>query len=367
MRFLHTSDWQLGMKAAHVGKAGERVRAARLETIRRMQQVARETDVEFVLVAGDTFEDHGVGRKLVGEVGDLLAGFDCDVYLIPGNHDPWMLGGVWDQALERWSRRVHILTERKPVELRGGWIYPCPLTQRWSDEDPTEWIPPKSGDGIRIGLAHGSLRSPLWEAQQNHPIAVDAAQRSGLDYLALGDWHSVKEIPGRGGIVRTAYCGTPEPTNFGEVDSGYVLLVDIESHGARPRLEKTKVSELEWWNFQGEIHEAGDLGRLVNKIKQRPKPSETLVRLRLSGVLFAGESELVDGLPELLSKHFLYGQIDDSSLIPDPQDDSWIYNLPEGSIRDAATRIRRDAHDDKDPIARRALLELYHLANGGAA
>jgi len=201
MRFVHTSDWQLGMKAAHVGKAAEKVRAARLEAIRNIQQLAREENVDFVLIAGDTFEDHGVGRKLVAEVGDLLAGFDCEVYLIPGNHDPWTLGGVWDHACERWSKRIHVLAEPKVVEVKGGYLYPCPLTQRWSDQDPTEWIPRESRDGIRIGLAHGSLKSPLWEGQQNHPIAIDAAQRAGLDYLALGDWHSVKEVPGRGGAV----------------------------------------------------------------------------------------------------------------------------------------------------------------------
>jgi len=367
MRFVHTADWQLGMKAAHVGKAAERVRAARLETIRRIQQLVREENVDFVLIAGDTFEDHGVSRKLVGEVGDLLAGFDCDVYVIPGNHDPWTPGGVWDQARERWSKRIHVLTEAKPVEIRGGWLYPCPLTQRWSDQDPTEWIPSDSGEGIRIGLAHGSLKSPLWEGQQNHPIAADAAQRSGLDYLALGDWHSVKEVSGRGGAVRTAYSGTPEPTNFGEPDSGYVLLVDLETRGSRPRLETRKVSELDWWNLQAEIHEPGDLQRLVKTIKKHPNPSATLVRLRLTGVLFAAEAKLIDELPGLLSKGFLYGQVDDSGLIPDPKDDSWIQNLPEGSIRDAAIRIKTSAQNDKDPVARRALLEIYRLANEGAA
>ena len=57
MRFVHTADWQIGMKAAHVGKAAEKVRSARLETIRRIQQLAKEVDAEFILVAGDTFED----------------------------------------------------------------------------------------------------------------------------------------------------------------------------------------------------------------------------------------------------------------------------------------------------------------------
>jgi hypothetical protein len=36
------------MKAAHVGKAAEKVRSSRLETIRRIQQLAREVSTEFV-------------------------------------------------------------------------------------------------------------------------------------------------------------------------------------------------------------------------------------------------------------------------------------------------------------------------------
>ncbi|SPE42298.1 Metallophosphoesterase (fragment) [Candidatus Sulfopaludibacter sp. SbA3] len=210
MRFVHTADWQIGMKAAHVGKAAERVRSARIETIRRIQHLARESNAEFVLVAGDTFEDHGVSRKLVGQVGDLLAGFDCPVYVIPGNHDPWTQGGVWDQARDLWSKRIQILVERSPIQIPGGLLYPCPLMQRWSDQDPTKWISAESAGGIRIGVAHGSLQAPLWEGQQNHPIAMDAAQRSELDYLALGDWHSVKEIPGRG----AEYCLTERPPSL---------------------------------------------------------------------------------------------------------------------------------------------------------
>src|SRR5271157_6442196 len=117
MRFVHTADWQLGMKAVHVGKAAERVRAARLEAIRNIQQLVREENVDFVLIAGDTFEDHGVSRKLVGEVGDLLAGFDCPIYVIPGNHDPWTQGGVWDQARDLWSKRIQVLAERSPIQI----------------------------------------------------------------------------------------------------------------------------------------------------------------------------------------------------------------------------------------------------------
>jgi len=36
MKFLHTSDWQMGMKADSVGLMAERVRAERLEAAKRV-------------------------------------------------------------------------------------------------------------------------------------------------------------------------------------------------------------------------------------------------------------------------------------------------------------------------------------------
>lgn len=366
MKFLHTSDWQIGMKAAHVGKAAEKVRIARLDTIRRIQQVARDEAVDFVLIAGDTFEDHGVSRKLVSQVGDILAGIDCPTYLIPGNHDPWIPGGVWDHARERWSKRIHILLEAKPVEIPGGRLYPCPLTERWSNDDPTLWIPTESGEGIRIGLAHGSLDGPLWEGQKHHPIPPDSPTKHQLDYLALGDWHSVKQIKGQGGGVRMAYCGTPEPTKFGETESGHVLLVEIGSRGAPPRIEKFKVGELDWWNLESESRQEGDLTRLIKTVKQHPNPEKTLVKLRLSGLLFAKEVDFVRDLAELvISDRFVYGEMDDRDLLPAPSDDAWINDLPDGLIRHAAEKLLKKAESDKDLVARRALIDLYRL-NGGA-
>ncbi|NOX53263.1 MAG: hypothetical protein GXP27_02265 [Planctomycetes bacterium] len=56
VRFLHTADWQIGMKAAHVGEKAERVRDERLNAARRVVQVGREHSAEFIVVAGDTFK-----------------------------------------------------------------------------------------------------------------------------------------------------------------------------------------------------------------------------------------------------------------------------------------------------------------------
>ena len=71
------------MKAAHVGAAAGKVRAARIEAIRRIQSLAREKRVDFVLIAGDTFEHDGIGKPIIDSILDLLGGFDSELYLIP--------------------------------------------------------------------------------------------------------------------------------------------------------------------------------------------------------------------------------------------------------------------------------------------
>ena len=57
VKFVHTADWQIGMKAAHVGAVGKRVRSERLESARRVVEAAASRQADFIIVAGDTFED----------------------------------------------------------------------------------------------------------------------------------------------------------------------------------------------------------------------------------------------------------------------------------------------------------------------
>ena len=207
MRFLHTADWQVGMKASHVGEAGTRVRDERVAAARRVVEAARAAGADFILAAGDTFEDNGVDRVLVQKVADILVGFGGPVYLIPGNHDPLVPGAVWDHPAWKASANVHVLREERPVEIPGGTLYPCPVRAKHSGKDPTAWIPVEEDRGIRIGLAHGTVEG-VHQEEPDYPIARDAATRHGLDYLALGHWHSTATYAGPDGTTRMAFQGT---------------------------------------------------------------------------------------------------------------------------------------------------------------
>jgi len=386
MKFLHTADWQIGMRAAHVGEAAARVREERLAAARRVVGEARAAGAEFILIVGDVFEDNGVDRVLVQKVADILAEFAGPVYVIPGNHDPLVPGSVWEHPA--WaSGHVRLLAEEKPVEIPGGVLFPCPIRAKHSGKDPTSWIPPRepreSGgssesrepNGIRIGLAHGTVEGILQEGS-DYPIARNAAERAGLDYLALGHWHSNAQYTLPDGTVRMAYSGTHEPTGFGERDSGNALIVEIASAGAAPVITPVRTGRLTWTVIEAELREPGDLSRLRARIEALGDAAATLLEVRVSGLLAAADRDELPRLEEILASRFLHGRVDASGLKPSPDDASWPAGLPAGVVRDAAERLQEladPAYPGMRPegaspeIASRALLELYALTSAAGA
>ena len=201
MKFLHTADWQIGMKAESVGTASQRVREERLQAGRRVVETAKQNSVDFILLAGDLFEDNAVDRSLVQKVADILAGFGKPVYVIPGNHDPLVPGSVWDHPAWKSSQYLVVLREETPLILDGCTLYPCPLREKHSGKNPTGWIKAPKGKSINIGVAHGTVEG-IQQDEFDYPIYRDAAERAGLDYLALGHWHSVATYPSTDGATR---------------------------------------------------------------------------------------------------------------------------------------------------------------------
>lgn len=128
------------MKAPSLGDVAARVAAERLETGRRVVEAARSHQVDFMLVAGDLFEDNGVDRVRVQKVADILSAFGGPVFIIPGNHDPAVPGSVWDHPAWKNSSHLNVLTEARPLEINGGLLFPCPVLQKQSFRNPTEWI-----------------------------------------------------------------------------------------------------------------------------------------------------------------------------------------------------------------------------------
>lgn len=367
MKFLHTADWQIGMKAQSVGEAGARVREERMAAGKRVVGAAHAHGAEFIIVAGDVFEDNAVDRVLVQKVADILGEFNGPVFIIPGNHDPLTPGSVWEHPAWKSSANVRVLHEAAPVELSGAVLYPCPVREKHSGANPTAWITLDRTGGIRIGLAHGTVEG-IRQDEPDYPIARDAAQRAGLDYLALGHWHSYATYPGSDGAPGMAYSGTHETTKFGERDSGNALIVEIASPGVPPTITPIRTGGLIWTTIEREAREQGDLTRLRADLEGMNNAWVTLVDVRLTGLLMAEERPEIDHIEQILASRFLWGCLNDSGLRPSPEDDNWLSTLPPGVIREAVGRLRAtaDASGAPSEIAARALMELYAIAGEAA-
>ena len=345
MRFLHTADWQIGMKAAHVREAGDVVRRARIEAAKRVVSAARDYDAEFILVAGDTFEHNAVPRADVQRVADILAEFPGPVYIIPGNHDPLGPGSVWEHSAWDGHETLHVLEDSAPVEIPGGVLLPCPVKSRHSLGDPTAWIPERTDDRLRIGLAHGTLALPHID-DRTFPIPPGAAQSLDLDYLALGHWHSTL-LTDEG---RTAYSGAHETTAFGERDSGNSLIVTIEP-GEKPVIEVIPTGGLRWVvvgddRAVGSVDDISDLLGIVDGLEEH---GQTLIRVVLNGLLPAGAMEILRDLEVLLEARFLFSELDRDRLVPSPDDPGWIEALPSGGVEAVVAR-RLLAMADAEPV-----------------
>jgi DNA repair exonuclease SbcCD nuclease subunit len=362
MRFVHSGDWQIGMAAAQVGAVGDRVRGVRLDTCGRVAEVCRKESVDFLVLAGDTFEHNGVSRELVSDVIDRLRSMPCPVFVIPGNHDPLQPGSVWEHAGWVTAGNVHVLRTREPRLVPGGVLFPCPLFRRRSTEDPTAWIDAGGADGIRIGIAHGHAgETPNGDG--GYPIAVDAPRRTGLDYLALGHWHSTTMFG-----ERMAYSGTHEQTSFGERDSGNVLVVDIQAPDASPVVQPVRTGILSWQQIDRTITMDGELADVARSLARLPDAPNQLVDLTLDGILFQRDADEIERIQKACGK-FLFARINRVALRPAPEDEDWVTQLPVGAVREAARRLRQIAcSQGRDAeIATQALLELYAIASEVAA
>lgn len=359
MKLLHTADWQFGMRASALGDTGARVREERIAAGRRVVEEARNYGVDFILVAGDTFEDNAVDRVLVQKVADILGACEKPVFIIPGNHDPLVPGSVWEHPSWKSASNVHVLAEESPVEIPGGVLFPCPVHEKHSGGNPTAWIPSERNGQIRIGLAHGTVEG-VRQDEPDYPIPRDAAQRAGLDYLALGHWHSYATYPGMDGAPYMAYSGTHETTKFGERDSGNVLIVEIAAPGAPPTITPVRTGGLDWVSVGAELRESGDLTRVREQMEAISKAANTIIEITLNGIIMSDDRAELEHLEHLLESRFLWGRVDGERLRPSPEDDSWIRRLPSGVIREAATRLR-DSRELPPEVAARALMDLYAI------
>jgi DNA repair exonuclease SbcCD nuclease subunit len=348
VRFLHTADWQLGLRLNFVhGDAGARLRAERFEVVRRIAALAHERQVHAVLVAGDVFDDNGVREDTVQQALDAMAAFgDIPLLLLPGNHDP----ATPDSVLRRLPRAgsLRTLLAAEPVVLGDLELLPCPLLTRHQHDDASAWIPPRDASSrVRVALAHGAALDFSDAEIAPNRIDVPALLAKDVDYVALGDWHGVYQVD-----ERAWYSGAPEATRFKEREPGHVLLVELDGPGAPPRVEPVRVARTAWRRRAVEFHGEAELQAFQSWLDELPDRSWTLLRLELTGQLGLAARARLDTMLEQYRQRLahLRLRIDEVHLQPDEAELAALQG--EGFLGAALTRLREEPHAANDDALR---------------
>jgi len=123
--------------------------------------------------------------------------------------------------------------------------------------------------------------------QTNFPISRDAGVQRGLNYLAIGDSHSFRDVT-TSSPVPTVYPGTPEPTSFDEAGAGSVAVVAMFRAGLRPRVTAESVAFWRWVDVN--CRNLNELRNLLIK----PDLERHVVRLHLDMVVSVAEQSEVE-------------------------------------------------------------------------
>jgi DNA repair exonuclease SbcCD nuclease subunit len=373
IRFLHTSDWQLGMTRHFLSEgAQERYSQARFDAIRTMGRVAKDEGCQFMLVCGDAFESNQVDRKTVARAMEALKDVPVPVFILPGNHDPLNPASVYRSStfIERKPEHVQIIDSPAPIriseaaELVGApWISKRPVAN--PIEEVLATLHPADGM-TRICMAHGSV--DLFTPDQDAPglIAVTTLERAieegKVHFVALGDRHSLTKV---GAGDRIWYSGTPEGTDFSENQSGYAQVVEIGESSV-----STKSVPVGEWRFierdRVDMNSADDVEGLRKWLECLERKETTVLRLRLVGSLSLSLRSVLD--KHLAAAEDVFGAIDvrEDELLVLP-DDADFADLGFSGFADAtvkALRARIAEGGKEGAMARDALTLLLRLARG---
>lgn len=198
MRFLHIADTHLGA-VPDEGKAwSERRKRELWASFAEVIAVAKKTQMDMVLIAGDLFHRQPLLRELK-ELNYIFQQVpEIKIVMIAGNHDFISTGSNYRKF--SFAPNVTFLKENRMQSVYFKDLNTCVYGMSyWHREEPVaayQEIVPDNPERINILLAHGGDSRHL-------PFSPQKILDNGFDYLACGHIH-------KGGILQGMYV-QPKP------------------------------------------------------------------------------------------------------------------------------------------------------------
>lgn len=274
MKLLHTSDIHLD-SPLNTRLPAERVRERKRELLLSFAHLASEAKrlgAEGIIIAGDLFDSEKISKRALDTAVDVISSSpELKYFYLCGNHERRALleSGI------SLPENLYVFGE--------GWTYfdfgDVRIAGRTKCEEKMFDSLQVAGGKKNIAVLHGELRDG---ASAPEVIGRREAAERGIDYIALGHYHSYREekIDRRTNAV---YCGTPEGRGFDEVGKKGFVLIDTAGEGVRHSFisfAKRRLHAVEM-----DISGAQRISELISRAEARLVgiPSSDLVRIVLVG------------------------------------------------------------------------------------
>ena len=362
---LHLADVHLGARHDDMGDAAVKQRERQLAAFTRAIDVGLAEKVDAALICGDLFDSNAQSRRSVERaIAELkrLTDAGIRVVIIPGTHDVYDSRSIYrafDLArlagLPAGSDLLTVLTPETPelhIKDLDLIVHGRVFATKRAPRSPLEGFDVHSDDRAswKVAMVHGSRRIPGKVDRDDVLFTDEEIAASGLDYLALGHWHSFQT--GRAGETTWAYSGAPEPVAVDQDGAGDVCLVRLEDGaGGRSsvRVDRVRVGQTVFRAEDVDASELGSQDELVQRLREMADP-DLILAVTIGGIAADTLELRTDEIERALAPLFLHIRVHDRSAT----DVSASPELPEDTvagkfIADMESRVRAaEAKGDDD-------------------
>ncbi len=225
VKILHCADIHIGAAESSLGALSDSRRAETLITFEKTINLAKEENVDILLIAGDLFNSNNIEKAFTDRVFECFASIpDIKIVYAAGNHDPLNA----DSPFTKYTLPQNLFV----LDTKDCFIEFDDLKTRVYGKSFKEvymqgvdhFSLDTDDNFINIMCIHGELRSDL--GSDYNSITSDFIKTSGMDYIALGHVHKRTDV-GKIGDTYVAYCGCPEGQGFDELGEKGVYIGEL--------------------------------------------------------------------------------------------------------------------------------------------
>ncbi|EMF0288399.1 DNA repair exonuclease [Enterococcus hirae] len=288
VKFIHAADLHIDRSfegLVNLDKSvQEKLLEVNLKVLANIVDKAIINEVDFVLLAGDTFHQNRPSLKIQKHFFDQIERLnekEIAVYLTFGNHDYYQSERYWFTFPEN----VHLFTSEE-VETKtflskkgekvaiSGFSY----LHQWIQGDKVAEFPLRHSVDYHIGLYHGETGS---NQRGNYaPFQPSKMQEKGYDYWALGHIHVPMSLNEK---ETMNYPGAPQGHTQKEQTARNVLLVELTS--SECQTIPLEVAEVYWESKTVSLKSARTTQDVLQVIQEQltmRNPKLTLLDLKVT-------------------------------------------------------------------------------------